>query len=133
LWAWGLRYAIRPPLPGEVVRPDSAASTLTASLNKRGRKLSQPATWLLNFTPGGPYTLSFDGDRWSAGEGEEENPDVTVTTSPEAWAAFLAVKRSERSRLAQHMQLDGTPEHIEEFRHTLGVRGHRRVTDMPGE
>lgn len=82
LWAWGLRYAIRPPLPGEMVRPELAVGTLAASLNKRGRKLSQPATWLLRFTPGGPYTLSFDGDRWSAEEGEEEKPDVTVTTSP---------------------------------------------------
>ena len=37
LWAWGLRYAIRPPLPGEVVHPELAVATLTASLNERGR------------------------------------------------------------------------------------------------
>jgi len=122
LWAWGLRYAMRPPLPGEVVRPELAMSTLTASLNKRGRKLSQPATWLLHFTPGGPYSLSYDGNRWSSREGEEENSDVTVTISPELWATFLAVKRSERNRLAQTMQIDGAPERVKEFLHTLGVR-----------
>jgi DNA-binding HxlR family transcriptional regulator len=124
LWAWGLRYAMGPPLPGEVVRPESAVGTLTASLNKRGRKLSQPATWVLHFTPGGHYSLSFDGNRWSAREGEEENSDVTVTTSPESWATFLAVKRSERNRLAQTLQIDGTPERVKEFLYTLGVRAN---------
>jgi len=122
LLSWGLRYAMRPPLPGEVVNPELAMSTLATSLNRRGRKLSQPATWLLHFTPSGPYSLSFDGDRWSARKGEEENPDVMLTTSPEAWATFLTVKRSERNRLAQTMQIDGTPEHVKEFLHTLGVR-----------
>lgn len=122
LWTWGLRYAMRPLLPGEVVRPESAMATLTASLNKRGRKLSQPRTWLLHFKPGGPYTLSFDGDHWSAREGGEETADVTVTTSPEEWVTFLAVKRSERNRLAQVLRIDGTPECVKEFLYTLGVR-----------
>jgi hypothetical protein len=93
-----------------------------ASLNKRSRKLSQPATWLLHFTPGGSYSLSFDGDCWSAREGEKEDPDVTVTTSPELWATLLAVKRAERKRLAQTLQLSGTPKRVEEFLHTLGAR-----------
>jgi len=122
LWAWGLRYAMRPPLPGEVVHPELAVGTLTASLNNRGRKLSQPATWLFNFTPGSPYTISFDGECWSTRQGEEENPDVAVTTSPEAWTTFLAVKRDEKSRLAQTLKIDGTPERIEEFLYTVGVR-----------
>ena len=95
---------------------------MAASLNNRGRKLPQPAIWLFNFTTGGPYTLSFNGERWSIREGEEENPDVTVVTSPEAWATFLAVKRDERRRLAQTIHIDGTPERIEEFLYTFGVR-----------
>jgi DNA-binding HxlR family transcriptional regulator len=122
LWSWGLRYAMRPPLPGEVVHPESAIGTLTASLNNRGRKLSQPRNWLFNFTTGGPFTLSFDGERWSAREGEEENSDVTVTTSPESWATFLAVEKSERIQLAKTLQIAGAPERVEEFLHTLGVR-----------
>ncbi|HEX9896191.1 MAG TPA: helix-turn-helix domain-containing protein [Dehalococcoidales bacterium] len=122
LWSWGLRYAMRPPLPGEVVHPESAVGTLTSSLNNRGRKLLQPRNWLFNFTTGGPYTLSYNGERWSAREGEVKNPDVTIVTSPEAWATFLAVNRDERRKLAQIMHIDGTPELIEEFLHTLGVR-----------
>ncbi len=41
---------------------------------------------------------------------------------PEALATFLAVKRSERNRLAQTMQIDGAPERVKEFLYTLGVR-----------
>lgn len=122
LWTWGLHYAMRPPFPGEIVLPELAVSTLTASLNKRGKKLSQPSTWLLHFTPGGTYSLTFDGERWSTREGETKNPDITVTTSPESWATFLAVKRSERRRLTSTMQIDGSPEHVKEFLYTLGVR-----------
>jgi DNA-binding HxlR family transcriptional regulator len=122
LWDWGMRYAMWPPRPGEVVRPDWAMNTLTASLNKRGKKLSQPSTWLLHFTPGGPYSLTFDGEHWSNREGETKLPDITVTTSPEAWATFLAVKRSERGRLTSTIQIDGSSEHVKEFLYTLGVQ-----------
>jgi DNA-binding HxlR family transcriptional regulator len=122
LWSWGLRYALRPPLPGEVVRPDRAVETLTTSLNRSGRKLAQPATWLLDFTPGGPYILSFDGERWSAADGRDENHDVKVTVSPESWAAFLAAGRKERGRLARNLRIEGAPGRIREFLHTLGVR-----------
>jgi len=122
LAAWGLRHAMRPPLPGEVVHPDLAMGTLTASLNMRGRKLSQPATLLVHFTPGGPYTLSFDGAHWSTKQGESTNADVTVTTTPEAWATFFAVKRDERGRLAQAMRIEGTPERVQEFLQTFGAQ-----------
>src|SRR4030042_5099679 len=73
LAAWGLRHAMRPPLPGEGGHPDLAMGTLTTSLNMRGRKLSQPATLVVHFTPGGPYTLSFDGTRWSPRQGESND------------------------------------------------------------
>jgi len=125
LWTWGLRYAMWPPRSGEVVLPEMAMSTLTASLNKRNRKLLQPATWLFNFTPGGPHTLSFNGEHWSTQEGEVANPDVTVLISPEALATFLAVKRDERSRYAQTMQIAGARERVEEFMHTFGLRDEK--------
>lgn len=125
LWTWGLQYAMGPPRPGEIVRPDWAMSTLTASLNKRNRKLLQPATWLFNFIPGGSHTLSFNGEHWSTREGEVENPDVKVVIAPEAWATFLAVKRDERRRYAKTMQIGGAPERVKEFLHTLGVRDEK--------
>ncbi|MCO1603710.1 winged helix-turn-helix transcriptional regulator [Desulfosporosinus nitroreducens] len=119
---WGLKHAMRPPLPGEVVRPDLAMDVITDSLNKRGRKLPQPTTWLMCFTHGGAHVLSFDGDRWSTSKGEQADPDVRVTVSPEAWATFLAVKRSERDQYVQSLQLDGSPERVEEFLRAFVVR-----------
>ena len=130
---WGLRHAMRPPLPGEVVRPDLAMGVITDSLNKRGRKLSQPATWMMCFTHGGTYVLSFDGAQWSTRKGEEADPDVRVTVSPEAWATFLAVKRGERDQYVQSMQLVGTPERVMEFWQTFLVSSGEWLTEMRNE
>ncbi|AET68183.1 putative transcriptional regulator [Desulfosporosinus orientis DSM 765] len=116
---WGLKHAMRPPLPGEVVHPDLAMGFLTDSLNKKARMLPQPATWLMSFTHGGTYVLSFDGCRWTTRSGEADNPDVKVLVSPELWATFLAVKRSERDKYIHYLQLIGTPERIEEFMQTF--------------
>ncbi|MGA8848743.1 MAG: hypothetical protein WB564_02830 [Dehalococcoidia bacterium] len=41
---------------------------------------------------------------------------------PEILATFLVVKRAERNRLAQTLQIDGAPERVKEFLYTLGVR-----------
>jgi len=122
LGAWGLRYAMRPPLPGEVVHPDLAIGTTASSLNRRSRKLAQPATWLIRFLPGGDYTLSFCDDRWSVHQGSEMSVDVTLTITPEAWATFLAIEREKRGPMSQTMQIEGAPERVKEFLNTFGVR-----------
>ena len=121
LWAWGLQHAMRPPLPGEVVRPEMAMGTLTASLNKRTRKLPRPATWLFQFITGGPYSLSYDGQFWSVSAGETKNPAIIITTSPEWWATFLVVERKERAKMAKTLQVSGASERVNEFLQTLGV------------
>lgn len=119
---WGLKHAMRPPLPGEMVHPHLTMGVLTDSLNIRARKLAHPATWQICFPSSRIFALSFDGDRWSINEGEVEKPGVMVTVSPEVWASFLAVKRSERSRFLQLMKINGIPERVEEFLQTFGVR-----------
>jgi hypothetical protein len=48
-----------------------------------------------------------------------------VINPPEVRVTFLAIKQAERSRLAQTLQIDGTPERVKEFLHTLGVRDER--------
>lgn len=118
---WGMRHAMRPPLPGEVVHPDLAMGILASSLNMRARKLAKPSTWRICFSPGGPYILSFDGKRWSTRAGEGTDPHVTLTVSPEVWATFLAVKRADRGRLVPSLHLDGASEHVEEFLRIFGV------------
>ena len=120
-----------PPRPGELVRPDWALGTLTASLNKSNRGLSQPTNWVFDFTHGGPFTVSFDGKHWSFKEGYEDNPDVMVTTSPELWATFLATDRSERIQHIEILQLAGSPERVKEFLHAFtGRDGSRRMPTL---
>ncbi|MBA3027942.1 MAG: helix-turn-helix transcriptional regulator [Desulfobacteraceae bacterium] len=128
LWSWGLRFAMRSPLPGEVVHPEMAIKTLTTSLNHRKKKLPQPRNWLLKFTNGAPFSLSYDGDAWIATEGESENPDVTVEISPEAWTTFLAVKKEERKKLSHSLHISGASERIAEFMQTFGVRDQKIQT-----
>lgn len=41
---------------------------------------------------------------------------------PEVRATFLVVKRAERNKLAQTLQIDGSPERAKEFLYTLSVR-----------
>jgi hypothetical protein len=112
---------MRPPLPGEVVHPDLMMMGLTASLNRRGKQLSGPAIWTMQF-PRVTYTLSFINNCWSSSQGEEPNSDVIIKTTPEAWATLFATKRSERSQLARTMQFEGAPERIEEFCEVFGIQ-----------
>jgi DNA-binding HxlR family transcriptional regulator len=122
LMNWGLRYAMRPPRPGEVVFPEKAVGILIASLNRRNKTLPEPASWVLDFTRGGAHTLFFNGDGWSATEGRTDEADVTVTISPEAWATFLALRGIERQKYAQTIRIAGVPEKVKEFMYIFGVR-----------
>jgi len=122
LKGWGMKYAMRPPLPGEVVYPEFAIGTLAGSLNKQDRKLSRPVTWLFAFTPGKPYVLSFNGNRWSARAGDDETADVTIWTSPERWTSMLSVKRDARRTYLETMKINGVPERVKEFLRLVGVR-----------
>ena len=87
LSVWGLRYAMRPPLPGEVIHPELLMSGLAASLNHRGRRLSQAARWAIRF-PMITYTVSFDKDQWSHHKEEDPDADLIITTTPRDMGYF---------------------------------------------
>jgi hypothetical protein len=76
---------------------------------------------LFQFIPGGPYSLSYDGQFWSVSAGETKNPAIIITTSPEWWATFLVVERKERAKMAKTLQVSGASERVNEFLQTLGV------------
>ena len=121
LSTWGFRYAMRPPLPGEVVHPELLMRGLASSLNQRGKRLTRPAKWLMQF-PQNQYALSFDQNGWSICRGESSKTDLEITTTPETWAAVFTAPRSDRSRLAKAIQIDGTPDRIKEFLQTFGIQ-----------
>jgi len=117
---WGLRHAMRPPLPGESVHPELLMAGFTGSLNRRAKCLSRPARWSVRF-PLGPYTLCFARKRWSQTKGEGPAADLTITTTPEEWATLTTVPRSERAQVIKRMRLEGKPEHVREFRQLFGI------------
>lgn len=118
---WGFRYAMRPPLPGEVVHPDRLIRFLTSSLNKKGKRLSRSAKWLMRF-PNKNYLLLFDQNGWSTFQAEDSEADLKITTTPENWATVFTAPRADRSRLAKTIQIDGEPERIQEFRQIFGLK-----------
>ncbi|MBN1380584.1 MAG: helix-turn-helix transcriptional regulator [Deltaproteobacteria bacterium] len=121
LMVWGFRWAMRPPVPGEVVHPDLMMRGLTFSLNKRGKQPAQTATWAMRF-PQATYALSFDGEGWTSRKQDDSEADVTVTTTPEIWATVFSSPRSERSRLAETLQIEGAPENVAEFMNIFGIQ-----------
>ena len=121
LGTWGSRYAMPPPLPEEEVHPELAMDMLVTSLNRLGKKLSQSAVWQFKFTPGGSYSISFNGDTWVTQDGKASKPDVVITTTPRAWAMFLAVKTDEGNRVVKDIQVESNSESIGEFLSTFRV------------
>ena len=128
LFVWGLRYAMRPPLPGEAVHPELLMSGLAASLNHRGRRLSQAARWAIRF-PMITHTVSFDKDQWSHHKGEDPDADLIITTTPETWATLVTVPRKERSRLIQAIPIQGKPKRIAEFLQLFGIKSYENSSN----
>jgi len=126
---WGLRHAMRPPLPGEIVNPGLMMRGLTRALNIRSKHLSRPVLWEMQF-PQSLYALSYDGVQWSNCEGEAPNADLIIKTTPEAWAKLSTVHRSERSGLFKSIHLKGSPDRIEEFASIFGMKTGLGIEEM---
>ncbi len=118
---WGVRYALRPPLPGETVHPDPLIRFLTYTLNKSGKRLAGPARWAIRF-PQGRYLLSYDAGRWSSRRTENTGFDLEIITTPEMWATVFTAPKSERSRLAWAIRIEGAADRREEFFRVFGLQ-----------
>lgn len=86
---WGLRHALRPPEPGEPVHPEHLLWALQAMLEDAGVSIS-PARWLVRVAGGDAYVLAFDGHHWALSRGATDDADVTITTTRDGLARFLA-------------------------------------------
>jgi len=120
LFFWGQRHAIRPPLPGEAVSPERMMKGLAKSLNARGKRLSCPAVYSIQF-PQGTCLLSFDEGEWKSSTGEAPDAAIRIDTTPETMATFVTVPRDKRREILESMRVTGEPEQIREFRQIFGV------------
>jgi len=114
LASWGYRHALHPPLPEETVHPELLMRSLTASLNKSGRRSPRPTQWLIRF-PRRRFFLIFDGHQWDYESTEAEKAELTASTTPETWASVFTAPRAERPRLAKFIHLKGEPDRVREF------------------
>jgi DNA-binding HxlR family transcriptional regulator len=124
LATWGIRHAMRPPLPGEVVHPDLLVNALVKSLNKAEKHLPESRRWSIRF-PQAAYVVSYHDNNWIECKGEEEKTDLTITTTPETWATLATVPRNERSRVINTMDIQGKPGRVKEFLNLYGIRNSR--------
>ena len=116
LAVWGLEYTMHAPMPEETVFPEHMMGVLSNSLNRRGVRLPQPVTWTLNFGPTSVFTLSFDGEQWSAKPTDVPEADVHIETTPATWAAFvLSSSQQERQRLLSTMRVNGEQERVNDL------------------
>ena len=120
LVSWGQRYAMRPPLPGEVVNSERLMKGLAKWLNKRGKLLSHPATYSIKF-PQCTYLLSFARDEWTSAPGEAPDAEIKINTTPETMATFTTLPRKERGEIFESMRVMGVPKRINEFRKIFSV------------
>ncbi|HEY0754335.1 MAG TPA: helix-turn-helix domain-containing protein [Ktedonobacteraceae bacterium] len=122
LAVWSLEYNQRMPLPGERVYPEHMIGFIGASLNRRGIRLAQPASWVFFFGEKDVYTISFDGAKWEVSPTGAEHADVSVRTTPEVWANFvLSSELEERQHLLASMRVSGPEERVGELLASMRV------------
>ena len=111
---WGGQHAMGPPKPGEFVHPDLLIYGFTRDFNRREKRFSKKTHWFIQF-PKATYTVSYSGKKWSQHGGEEGDPDLVITTSPETWGRLMTTPRKERNLILREMTIQGKPEHVREF------------------
>jgi len=119
LVAWGLKHELQPPTPSEAAHPEHLVAGLSVALNHVAPKPSHPQIWRFAFGDQGSFALSFDGKRWTrAGDGRPA--DVTVDTTPRAWAEFATRPRARRRLPTRDIRLSGAPDRVADLVETLG-------------
>jgi DNA-binding HxlR family transcriptional regulator len=117
---WGLRHVLRPPEPGEPAHPEHVLWALQATLEDAGVSIS-PARWLVRVAGGDAYVLSFDGRRWALGRGEVDDADVTITTTRQALARFLACPPEARTTEQPDLTIAGRHESVRTLIETIAL------------
>jgi DNA-binding HxlR family transcriptional regulator len=119
LFHWGLRNAGRPPAPGEKVHPEHLLKALRMILDETSAP-RQPLVWHIVVDDVGSYTLAFDGDAWTlATRLDDAAPDVTVSTTSDAWTRYLMTPAPDRPPASPGVELGGNRQAIAQFRRLI--------------
>ena len=111
---WGLRHALGAPEPGQPAHPEHLLLALRILLEREG-VFVEGADWVLRLVDDGTYTMRGTTDGWSVAPGTSDHPQVTITTTTNSWAEFLANRPEARAGMAERVRVDGSPEAIATF------------------
>jgi hypothetical protein len=89
------------------------------------------ADWVLRLVDDGTYTMRGTADGWSVAQGASDHPQVTITTTKEAWAQYLANLPEARAGMADRVRIDGSPQAIASFLKTIAAFPFGRVSPEP--
>jgi DNA-binding HxlR family transcriptional regulator len=119
LFRWGFRHARRPPLPGETVHPEHLLRALRIVLSETSPP-PEPLAWHFVFADDGTYTLAFDDDSWVlTNHLHDSAPDVTTTTTTDAWTHYLMTPPADRPAAPAGIELAGTRRAVQRFTRLL--------------
>lgn len=118
---WGLRYAWRPPRPGEPLHPEHLLRAIAEVINRTGDDHA-PARWHFRFRDAGEFALHSDGHGWAlAAPDPGSRPDVTITaTAAAAVTRFVADPSPERAAELD-IDLRGDAPALRRFERLLGT------------
>ena len=120
LASWGMKHAMRPPLPGEAVEPEHVIHVLTSFLNSHELRSSGRVAWLIQITGGETYAIRFEDEQWTYKKGEEE-ADVLVETTPDDLARLITAGPEEYRAVAGRLKIEGEAARVEEFVAAFGA------------
>lgn len=123
LLAWGLKHERLPPAENEVAHPEHLVLGFAIALRQAPVKPGRPLRWQFEFEEAEhPFGVAFDGAEWSVDEGDKP-AEVVVSTTPRAWAGFIARAPAKRRLPTPEIRLEGAEERVAELVGLLTTAG----------
>jgi DNA-binding HxlR family transcriptional regulator len=117
---WGMAHAFERPRAGEPVCAAPAMIGSKAWLSKNVIP-PHPVAWVWRFPADGPYTLRFTEGAWTVSPGEAADADVSIDSTPEAWAHILTAPPGSRRAGNNQVRITGEPGAVREFAEAFGL------------
>jgi DNA-binding HxlR family transcriptional regulator len=112
---WGMRHAIRPPLPGERMDPRRMTTSFAGYLNTTGITAPEGTAWRLQIDDV-TQDLQFLRGRWR--RRPSEAPRISVRTSQDRWATML-MQGPNRMPISEAVELSGDANEVQRFRDVI--------------
>jgi DNA-binding HxlR family transcriptional regulator len=121
LLAWGLRFAIRQPKPGEPTHPEHLLWALRVQLDRHA-PTTRPTRRLFRVVDDGTYLLSSDAAKWHLVQSDPgASADVVLTTTRAGLARFLTTPGADRDPARSEIEFVGNRIALKAFMKAIAV------------